>query len=120
MESILRFGGWAAVILVVVSSLAPSHLRPHLLANGQLEHLIAYGLVATLLAVACGTKRHFLTVCVSLPLCAAPLEILQNFVPGRRLSRRIPAQQGLSGPRHPPALLVIQHRTGRAHVPGPA
>src|SRR5438105_2293440 len=83
MESTLRFGGWAAVILVVVLSLAPSHLRPHILAIGQLEHLIAYGLVATLLAVACRTGRHFVTVCVSLPLCAAALEILQNFVPGR-------------------------------------
>ena len=83
MESTLRFGGWAAVILVVVLSLAPSHLRPHLLAIGQLEHLIAYALVAVLLAVTCSTRRHFTTVCLVLPLCAAALEILQNFVPGR-------------------------------------
>ena len=83
MESALRFGGWAAVILVVVLSLVPSHLRPHILAIGQLEHLIAYGLVATLLAGVCRTGRHFMAICVSLPLCAAALEILQNFVPGR-------------------------------------
>ena len=83
MESTLRFGGWAAVTLLVVLSLAPSHLRPHILAIGQLEHLIAYALVAILLAVICRTGRQFMTVCVSLPLCAAALEILQNFVPGR-------------------------------------
>src|SRR5437764_14253036 len=83
MQSTLRFGGWAGVILVVVLSLAPSHLRPHILAIGQPEHLIAYGLVATLVAVTCSTKRHFMTVCISLPLCPAALAILQNFVPGR-------------------------------------
>src|SRR5436190_13096896 len=83
MESILRFGGWAAIMLVVVLSLVPSHLRPHILAIGPLEHLIAYGLVATLLAANCSTKRHFMTVCISLPICAATLEILQNFAPGR-------------------------------------
>ena len=55
MEFILRQGGWAAIILVVVLSLVPSHLRPHILAIGQLEHLIAYGLVAILLAVICRT-----------------------------------------------------------------
>ena len=83
MESTLRFGGWAAVILVVVLSLAPSHLRPHILAIGQLEHFIAYGLVAALLGLIGRTGRHFMTICLSLPLCAAALEILQNFVPGR-------------------------------------
>ena len=83
MESTLRYGGWTAIILVVVLSLVPSYLRPHFLAIGQLEHLIAYALVATLLAVVCRTGRHFMTICVSLPLCAAALEILQNFVPGR-------------------------------------
>ena len=73
MESTLRFGGWAAVILVVVLSLAPSHLRPHILAIGQLEHLIAYGLVATLLAVICRTGRHLMMVCLSLPLGAVSI-----------------------------------------------
>ena len=76
MQSTLRFGGWAGVILVVVLSLAPSHLRPHILAIGQLEHVIAYGLVATVLAVICRTGRHFMAVCVSLPLCAAALIVI--------------------------------------------
>jgi VanZ family protein len=83
MESTLRIGGWTAVTLIVVLSLVPSQLRPHILAIGQMEHLIAYGLVAALLAFICRTGRHFMAICVTLPLGAAALEILQNFVPGR-------------------------------------
>ena len=63
-----------------LSSLSPA---PSYSGDRTAEHLIAYGLVATLLAAICRTGRHFMTVCVSLPLCAAALEILQNFVPGR-------------------------------------
>jgi len=83
METTLRYGGWAAIILVVIISLVPVHLRPHFLAIGQLEHLIAYGLVAALLAVTRRTRRHLMTVLISLPICAATLEMLQNFAPGR-------------------------------------
>lgn len=83
MALLPRWGGWAAVLLIAVLSLVPAHLRPHLLAIGQLEHFAAYGLVGALLVAAYCTRWHLIVIAVSLPICAATLEVLQNFTPGR-------------------------------------
>ena len=38
--------------------------------------------------------------------------------PGRLLSHRVPAREGLRRPRHHPALVVVQHGADRGPVPG--
>ena len=96
MTFLLRCAGWLAVGLIGLLSLVPAHFRPHLLPNGQIEHLLAYALVGAFLALIYRDPKRAITISVALPVAAAALEVLQNWAPGRdpKLSDVIASSMG--------------------------
>ena len=96
MTFLLRCAGWLAVGLIGLLSLVPAHFRPHLLPNGQIEHLLAYALVGAFLALIYCDPKRAITISVALPVAAAALEFLQNWSPGRdpKLSDVIASSMG--------------------------
>jgi VanZ family protein len=93
---VLRCLGWISVATIAILSLVPVSERPHVLAAGQLEHFVAYAGTAAFLATGYAAKRQLIGISVLLPICAAGLEILQTFVPGRN-ARMIDAAAGTIG-----------------------
>lgn len=83
MPFLHRYAGWAAIAIIAILSLAPPHLRPHLLPIGQLEHLAAYAVIGALLAAINRKPRTLVSISIALPAFAAALEIAQIWTPGR-------------------------------------
>jgi VanZ family protein len=82
----IRITGWLAVLLVVIMSLVPGKLRPHVLSNNYEEHCLAYMVVGYLLAMGCPTIGRRVAVGVMLAIGAGWLEIAQLFIAGRTAS----------------------------------
>jgi len=75
--------GWLGFLGVAILSLLPAESRPHTGVGGQLEHLVAYALVAGSLGIGHKSYRDRLIVGLTLTCGAALLELLQLFIPGR-------------------------------------
>jgi VanZ family protein len=82
----IRITGWLAVLLVVIMSLVPGNLRPHVLPNNYEEHCLAYVVVSYLLAMANPTIGRRVALGVMLAIGAGLLEIAQLFIVGRTAS----------------------------------
>jgi len=78
-----RVAGWLAVIAIVIVSLVPGDLRPHLAASNKLEHFSAYFVAAMLLRIGHTRRQTSLGIAVLLPILAGSLEIAQLWIPGR-------------------------------------
>ncbi len=81
-----RIIGWLAVLSVVVLSLVPGRLRPHVLSNNYEEHFVAYIVVGCLLAAGYPALRQRLAFGIVLAVGAASLEVAQMFIVGRTSS----------------------------------
>lgn len=80
-RTLLRIVAWAALLLIIISTLAPIEWRPHSGLPVQFERLAAFVLVGFLMALA--YPRHLL-LCALLVLGAAvALEVLQLVTPSR-------------------------------------
>ena len=79
----IRVIGWLAALSVVILSLLPGSLRPHVLPNNYEEHFLAYIVVGYLFAVGYPAFRQRLVVGAMLAIGAGSLEIAQLFVAGR-------------------------------------
>jgi hypothetical protein len=79
----VQAAGLAGVGLLVFLSLVPGAYRPHTGAPGNLEHLLAYGLTATALALGWRSPSHVVGIILGLFVLACGLEVAQIFVPGR-------------------------------------
>lgn len=75
--------GWIGTLMIAVLSLVPVTLRPHTGAGGDIEHWIAYTLVALAFGLGFKMRRTRLLTGVALSAGSGLLELLQNFVPGR-------------------------------------
>jgi VanZ family protein len=81
-----RMGAGLAVLAVIVLSVVPGNMRPHLLGNDYYEHFAAYFITGSLLAIGYLRPMQLLSSGVLLAMCAGSLEFAQLWIPGRTAS----------------------------------
>ncbi len=81
-----RLGAWLAALTIIVLSVVPGNMRPHLLGNDHYEHFAAYFITGSLLAIGYLRPMQLLSSGVLLAICAASLEFVQLWIPGRTAS----------------------------------
>ena len=86
LVTLTRIGAGLAVLTVIVLSVVPGNLRPHLLGNDYCEHFAAYFIIGSLLAFGYLRSMQLLSSGVLLAICAASLEFVQLWIPGRTAS----------------------------------
>ena len=82
-----RMVAWLAVMAVIVLSVVPGSVRPHVLGNDRVEHFVAYLIVGSLFAIGY-VRSHLLSSGLMLTICAGALELAQLLIPGRLASPR--------------------------------
>ncbi len=86
MIKLVKLGRLAAglsVVTIVILSVVPGNMRPHILGNDPAEHFVAYSITGSLLAVGYLSPMQLLASGVLLPVCAGLLELAQTWIPGR-------------------------------------
>lgn len=83
---VTRMGARLAVLTVIVLSVVPGNMRPHVLGNDYYEHFAAYFITGGLLAIGYLRPMQLLSSGVLLAICAALLEFVQLWIPGRTAS----------------------------------
>ena len=81
-----RTSAGLAALTIIVLSVVPGNLRPHLLGNDYCEHFVAYLITGSLLAIGCRRLMQLLSSGVLLAICAGSLEFIQLWIPGRTAS----------------------------------
>jgi VanZ family protein len=81
-----RKGATLTALIIVVLSVMPGKMRPHLLGNDYCEHFIAYFVAGSLLAVGYPRPLQRLSSGVLLAIGAGSLELIQLWIPGRTSS----------------------------------
>jgi VanZ family protein len=82
----IRAAGWLAAMSVVIISLVPGSLRPHVLSSSYEEHCLAYIAVGCLLGLGRTSFRQRVVIGSLLVVAAGSLEIAQLFIAGRTAS----------------------------------
>jgi VanZ family protein len=82
----IRSIAWLAFLAIVVVSLVPGDLRPHVMEDKHLEHLVAYVAAGALFAIGYPQVRLIILFGVLLTLCTATMEIAQLAIVGRTSS----------------------------------
>jgi hypothetical protein len=83
-----RIVAWPAVAAIIVLSVVPGSVRPHILGNDRVEHFVAYLVVGSLFAIGYVRPLQLLWSGVMLTVCAGALELAQLLIPGRLASPR--------------------------------
>jgi VanZ family protein len=81
-----RMGAGLAVLTIIVLSVVPGKMRPHVLGNDLCEHFAAYFITGSLLAVGYLRPMQLLSTGILLALCGGSLELAQLWIPGRTAS----------------------------------
>ena len=81
-----RKGAGLAVLTIVVLSVMPGRMRPHILGNDYYEHFVAYFVAGSLLAMGYWRPIQLLSSGILLAICAGSLEFVQLWIPGRTSS----------------------------------
>jgi VanZ family protein len=81
-----RTGAGLAALTIIVLSVVPGNLRPHVLGNDYGEHFVAYLITGGLLAIGYLRPMQLLSRGVLLTICAGSLEFVQLWIPGRTAS----------------------------------
>ena len=81
-----RKGAGLAVLTIVVLSVMPGRMRPHILGNDYYEHFVAYFVAGSLLAMGYLRPIQLLSSGILLAICAGSLEFVQLWIPGRTSS----------------------------------
>ena len=79
-------GAGLTVLTVIVLSVMPGKMRPHILGNDYYEHFVAYFTAGSLLAVGYPRPMQLLSGAILLGICAGSLEFVQLWIPGRTSS----------------------------------
>ncbi len=79
----IRVLAWFSLAAIVVLSVVPLGLRPHVMTDKHHEHFFAY--LASGCCYALGYQRppHMLATGVMLTVVSAVLEVIQHWIPGR-------------------------------------
>jgi hypothetical protein len=83
-----RMAAWLAVLIIIILSVVPGDMRPHVLGNNHVEHFVAYFISGCLFAIGYQRPMQWLSSGVLLTICAASLEFVQLWIPGRTASVR--------------------------------
>lgn len=83
-----RMAAWPAVAGIIVLSVVPGSVRPHVLGNDRVEHFIAYLVAGSLFATGYVRPLQLVSSGVMLTICAGVLEFVQLLIPGRLASPR--------------------------------
>jgi VanZ family protein len=89
MTKLMRFsrtGAWLTAFTIIVLSVVPGKMRPHVLGNDYFEHFLAYFATGSLLAIGYQRPMQLLSSGVLLATCAGLLECIQLWIPGRTAS----------------------------------
>lgn len=78
-----RMGAGLSALTIIVLSVVPGTMRPHLLGYDYCEHVIAYFVTGSLFAIGYPRVIQLLSSGVLLALCAGLLEFVQLWIPGR-------------------------------------
>jgi VanZ family protein len=78
-----RKAAWLAVLTIIVLSVVPGKMRPHVLGNDVAEHFLAYFTTASLFAIGYQGSSHLLSSGILLAASAGLLELAQLWIPGR-------------------------------------
>jgi VanZ family protein len=81
-----RMGAWLAVLFIIVLSVVPGEMRPHVLGTDCAEHFVAYFIAGSLFAFGYPNAKQLLSSGVLLAICAGSLEFVQLWIPGRNSS----------------------------------
>jgi VanZ family protein len=82
----IRVAGWFAVLVIILLSVTPGRLRPDVLGEKHIEHLVAYAGTAMLLATGYAGRSASIKIGILLSLCSGVLEIVQLGISGRTSS----------------------------------
>jgi VanZ family protein len=80
---IIRAIAWIAAFVIIVLSLVPGGLRPHVLEDKHFEHFAAYFVAGGLFAIGYPQVRLVIFLGVLLTLCSGIMEIAQLWIAGR-------------------------------------
>jgi VanZ family protein len=83
---LIRMGSGLAALTIIILSLVPGKMRPHILGNDYGEHFVAYLFTGGLLAIGYLRPVQLLSRGVLLTICAGSLELVQLWIPGRTAS----------------------------------
>src|SRR6266481_2783066 len=78
-----RMGAGLTVLTIIVLSVMPGKMRPHILGNDYYEHFVAYFVAGSLLAMGYLRPIQLLSSGILLAICAGSLEFVQLWIPGR-------------------------------------
>ena len=81
-----RMGAGLTVLTIIVLSVIPGKMRPHILGNDYYEHFVAYFVAGSLLALGYLRPIQLLSSGILLAICAGSLEFVQLWIPGRTSS----------------------------------
>jgi hypothetical protein len=81
--TVARIGVALALPAIVIVSVIPGSLRPHLLGNDASEHFVAYFVAGALFSLGYVRPMQILSSSILLPLCAGAMEFAQIWIPGR-------------------------------------
>lgn len=124
--TLARIGAWLAVPTIIVLSVLPGKMRPHVLGNNYAEHFAAYLIAGTLFAVGYRRPMQLLSSGVLFAICAGSLELVQLWIPGRTASvndfevSTVAAWIGLLAVvvvrRAHPRLVIVSYKMSRSPV----
>jgi VanZ family protein len=84
--TLARIGAGLAVLTIIVLSVVPGNMRPHVLGNDLYEHFAAYFITGGLLAAGDLCPVRLFLSGVLLALCGGSMEVAQFWIPGRTAS----------------------------------
>jgi len=83
LMTLVRAAAWSALLTIIVLSVVPGDMRPHVMPDNHYEHFTAYLITGCLYAAGYRRTRSVLLSGLMLTVCAAAMEILQLWIPGR-------------------------------------
>jgi VanZ family protein len=86
LVKLTRRAAGLTVLTIIVLSVMPGKMRPHILGNDYLEHFIAYFVAGGLMALGYLRPMQLLSSGILLAICAGSLEFIQLWIPGRTSS----------------------------------
>jgi VanZ family protein len=84
--TIIRANAWLAILIIIILSVVPGNLRPHVMGSSDYEHFTAYFITGSLLAIGYSRPVQLLAIVAMLATSAGALEVLQFSIPGRTAS----------------------------------